>query len=120
MALNVQQVSRVSLPGEVHSEPKQKPGEVSFDQALKQAQVKMSNHAVQRLQRRGLTVDAGRAERLAGGIDKAAARGSVTSLVLMDELALLVSVPERTVVTAMSQTAMRDGVVTQIDSAVVV
>ena len=92
----------------------------AFDAALDQAQIKLSSHAEQRISRRGLTVDAEQAQRLAGGIDKAAAKGSQTSLVLMDELALLVRVPERTVVTAMAQGAMRDGVVTQIDSAVVV
>jgi hypothetical protein len=40
-------------------------------------------------------------------------------LVLLDELALLVKVPQRLVMTAMNQSAMRDGVVTRIDSAVV-
>lgn len=65
-------------------------------------------------------MDSDQAARLDGGLDQLAARGSETSLVLMDEMALLVRVPQRMVVTAMSQSAMRDGVVTRIDSAVVV
>jgi flagellar operon protein len=81
--------------------------------------VSLSRHAAQRLSRRGLPLDERRLRRLEEGIDRAAARGSDTSLVLLDELALLVKVPERMVMTAMSQSSMRDGVITRIDSAVV-
>lgn len=93
---------------------------VGFEETLESARFTLSRHAVERLSRRGLGLDAVQASRLSSGIDKAAARGSRTSLVLMDELALLVKVPQRLVVTALAQSAMRDGVVTRIDSAVVV
>ena len=90
-----------------------------FDTELDSADVKFSAHARKRLDRRGMDVTANQTQKLSRAIDRAAAKGSKTSLVLLDELALLVSVPERVVVTAMSPGAMRDGVVTQIDSAVV-
>jgi flagellar operon protein len=80
----------------------------------------LSQHAARRLDRRGLEVSSAQAERLVSAIDRAAAKGSRTSLVLLDQLALLVRIPERTVVTAMSPDAMREGVVTRIDSAVMI
>ncbi len=91
-----------------------------FEKAFEHARVSFSKHAAERLSRRSLPFDEGRVARLADGIDKAAARGADTSLVLLDELALLVKVPQRLVMTAMNQSAMKDGVVTRIDSAVVV
>jgi flagellar operon protein len=91
-----------------------------FDEVLASARVNLSQHAARRLSRRGIEVNSAQARRLVTAIDRAAAKGSRTSLVLMDELALLVRIPERTVVTAMSPGAMRDGVVTQIDSAVMI
>lgn len=90
-----------------------------FERAFEGARVSLSKHAASRLTRRDLPLDESRVKRLELGIDKAAAKGADTSLVLLDELALLVNVPQRLVLTAMSQNAMRDGVVTQIDSAVV-
>jgi flagellar operon protein len=90
-----------------------------FEDALDGARLSLSKHAATRLSRRALPLDAARVKRLEAGIDRAAARGAETSLVLLDELALLVKVPQRLVMTAMSQSAMRDGVVTRIDSAVV-
>ena len=92
----------------------------AFDSVLADARVTLSRHARARLERRALPVGADQAARLASAIDRAAAKGSRTSLVMLNELALLVRIPERVVMTAMSPDAMRDGVVTQIDSAVMI
>ena len=99
--------------------PRLPEGARTFDSVLADANVQISGHAQARMARRGLAVGPDGAAKLASAIDRAAAKGSRRSLVFLDELALLVSVPERVVVTAMSADAMRDGVVTQIDSAVV-
>jgi flagellar operon protein len=53
-------------------------------------------------------------------VDKAAAKGAKESLILMQDMALIVSVPNRTVVTAMDKQSMQDNVFTQIDSAVII
>ncbi|MNP74933.1 hypothetical protein D3C76_1718910 [compost metagenome] len=53
-------------------------------------------------------------------MDKAAAKGSKESLILMKDLAFIVSVPNRTVVTAMDGNSIKDNVFTQIDSAIVI
>lgn len=81
--------------------------------------VQFSGHALQRIERRGIPIDDGAVARLAGGVDRAAAKGSRSSLVLVDETAFVVSVPNRTVVTAVDREHMREQVFTNIDSAVI-
>ncbi|MOA07809.1 hypothetical protein D3C78_1275320 [compost metagenome] len=53
-------------------------------------------------------------------IDNAAAKGAKESLILMKDMALIVNVDNRTVVTAMDGSSMKDNVFTQIDSAVII
>jgi flagellar operon protein len=81
--------------------------------------VQFSGHALQRIERRGIPLDDGAVNRLAGGVDRAAAKGSRSSLVLVDDTAFVVSVPNRTVVTAVDREHMREQVFTNIDSAVI-
>ncbi len=81
--------------------------------------VHFSKHASQRLFSRGIEVSDEMLEGLAGAIDRAAGKGSRETLVLTDNAALVVSVPNRTVVTAFDRDNLRDGVVTSIDSAVI-
>lgn len=58
--------------------------------------------------------------RLAGGVNRAAAKGARESLVLMDDKAFVVSVRNRTVITAVDGENMKENVFTNIDSAVIV
>jgi flagellar operon protein len=103
---------------EVRQNNKQQ-GEVSFKETLAQVQdVRFSNHAQKRLQSRQINLDADDVSRLADAVDRVEKRGSQTSLVLMDDLAFLVNVPERLVVTAVDTNNHGEGVFTQIDSVV--
>jgi flagellar operon protein len=81
--------------------------------------VQFSKHAVQRLERRGLTVDNAVMQRLNDGVDRAAGKGARDAVVLVDETAFVVSVTNRTVVTAVGKDQMKDHVFTNIDSAVI-
>jgi flagellar operon protein len=81
--------------------------------------VAFSNHALARLQRRGVDVDAATAQRLDAGVSRAAAKGSRDAVVLVDDTAFVVAVRNRTVVTAVDSAHMRDHVFTNIDSAVI-
>lgn len=83
------------------------------------APVSFSGHALQRLERRGITVDAEVQRRLGEGVDRAASKGSRTAVVLIDQNAFVVGVPARTVVTAVGRDHMREHVFTNIDSAVI-
>ncbi|WP_322903914.1 TIGR02530 family flagellar biosynthesis protein [Paenibacillus campi] len=87
-----------------------------FDQNL----LKFSNHASKRLEQRGIQFSSEQIASLNQAIDKAAAKGAKDSLILMqNQVALIVNVPNRTVVTAMDGKSMKDNVFTQIDSAVI-
>jgi flagellar operon protein len=81
--------------------------------------VEFSRHAAQRLERRGIDVDASTMNRLSDGVDRAASKGSRSSVVLVDGTAFVVSVPSRTVITAVDPGHMREQVFTNIDSAVI-
>jgi flagellar operon protein len=81
--------------------------------------VTFSKHAVQRLERRNLTVDATAMQRLQDGVDRAAGKGARDAVVLVDDTAFVVSVANRTVITAVGKDQMKDHVFTNIDSAVI-
>jgi len=82
--------------------------------------VRFSNHAQQRLASRNIDLGQEQQMQLSNAIDKAAQRGGNQSLVLMDNLAFIVNVPNRTVVTALDDQSRKEGVFTQIDSVVLV
>lgn len=95
----------------------------SFQQVLQREltpeEIKFSAHAQQRLAlRSGLSET--ELKRLEDGVAKAAQKGARESLILMDNLALIVSVKNRTVITAVDGQRMKENVFTNIDSAVIV
>jgi len=79
-----------------------------------------SAHAQSRLMTRSIQLTGQQMERLQHGVNQAAQKGSRESLVVMDNLAFIVSVPNRTVVTAVDGAAKSGNVFTQIDGAVIV
>ncbi len=118
---NVGQIRPAGQPyGASRSGPASRPADGSFKAAFDRelGAVNLSRHARQRL-------SAGKAGGLdmvglARAVDRAAARGARDSLVVMGDLALVVNVPSRTVITAVESDRMGDQVFTNIDSAVVV
>ena len=83
------------------------------------AGVAFSNHAMQRVQRRGIDVSPQTLHRLSEGVARAAGKGARDSVVFVNGTAFVVSVANRTVITAVDQGHMRDFVFTNIDSAVI-
>jgi flagellar operon protein len=82
-------------------------------------QLKFSNHAIERMQSRGISYSPEDMTRLGAAVQKAAAKGSKDTLVLMDNSALIVSVKNNTVVTVMDKNALKENVFTNIDSTIV-
>lgn len=80
--------------------------------------VKFSAHAAERLRGRNLSPD--EMSRINRGLERAAGKGSKDSLLLLPDLALVVNVPNRTVVTAVGGDRLKEGVFTNIDSAVII
>lgn len=101
-------------------------GSISFEEILKQKQdvtgsseLKFSKHAAMRLEDRNINLSEEQNERLESGVRKASEKGIRESLVIVDSLAFIVNVPNKTVVTAMDQNESDDNVYTNIDGAVV-
>lgn len=82
------------------------------------AGLKFSRHASERLESRQISLSPQQMARLEQGITRAAGKGARESLVLLDDLALVVSVKNRTIITAASRQDLRENVFTNIDSAV--
>jgi flagellar operon protein len=80
--------------------------------------LRWSAHAVQRLAQRQIAVTPEVQQRLEGAVERLAAKGGRESLVMVDRMAFVVSVTNRTVITAVDPAGMRDQVFTNIDSAV--
>ena len=79
-----------------------------------------SKHAVERLQSRGITMGPESLSRLEKAFDKAQTKGAKDTLVLMDDSAFIMSVKNKTIVTAMDKAMLKENVFTNIDSTVIV
>ena len=102
------------------------PSGLSFGEILKQKQdvtesseLRFSKHAAMRLDDRNINLSEEQSERLENGVIKASEKGIRESLVIVDSLAFIVNVPNKTVVTAMDQTESNDNIFTNIDGAVI-
>ena len=82
--------------------------------------VKFSQHAQERLRSRGITLSEADLKSLAGAITSVAQKGGKESLIMQGDTAFVVSVANRTVITAMDRKCMVGSVITNIDSAAVI
>ncbi len=102
-------------------------GTGSFRDVLRTAQapsvaqpLKFSAHAQQRLASRNIQLSSDDVAKMNAMADKAAAKGSKQSLFMMRDVAMVVSIQNRTVITAVDQSSMKENVFTNIDSAAVI
>lgn len=84
------------------------------------AALKFSNHAVDRMQARGIRFSPEEMGKIESAVSKAASKGSKETLLLTDAAALIVSVKDKTVVTVMDKASLKENVFTNIDSTVVI
>lgn len=80
--------------------------------------VKISKHAQMRMQARNVNLSEQQQLKLSQAVDKANAKGVNDTLVVMDKMAFIVNVKNRTVITALNSGDMKDNVFTNIDGAV--
>jgi len=80
--------------------------------------VQFSAHAQRRLQNRAIPFGQEELHRLQQAVDKAESKGARDSLILIDELALVVNIKNRVVITAIDKESRRDNIFTNIDSVV--
>ena len=102
----LQQKSKISVEGNL--------SEVVY------GELKFSKHSLNRLNDRNIQLNTEQLDRLNDGAKKAGEKGIRDSLVIVDQLAFIVNVPNKTVVTAMDSTATDENIFTNINGAVIV
>ncbi len=83
-------------------------------------ELKFSAHAIKRLNDRQINMSATDLSRLTEGVKKVDGKGASSSLILVDDMAYIVSVKNKIVVTALDKTATLGNVFTNIDSVAIV
>ncbi|HTV73747.1 MAG TPA: TIGR02530 family flagellar biosynthesis protein [Candidatus Acidoferrales bacterium] len=82
--------------------------------------LKFSAHAMARLQSRNISLTSEDVTKMNAMADKAAAKGAKNSLFIVRDTAMIVSIKNRTVITAVDSDSMKDNVFTNIDSAAII
>jgi flagellar operon protein len=117
-----QSKKRDGVPGEFDQvfgrELEKAEGAHDFNQV--KAPLKFSAHASQRLKDRKIALDPMTMAKVSDAVDKAEAKGVEDTLVLTNDAALIVSVKNRTVITALDKNSLSGNVFTNIDGAVVI
>ncbi|MGL4730152.1 MAG: TIGR02530 family flagellar biosynthesis protein [Clostridium sp.] len=95
----------------------------SFDDILKSEKAKdqgftLSNHSAKRLKHRNIELNDELLKKINEGINKASEKGSRESLILYKDIALVASIKNRTIITAMHKDKDEVNVITNIDSVV--
>lgn len=105
----------------VQEQTKQKPAQQSSFESVFQRELerlKFSKHATQRLSTRDISLDEAQLNKLQEAVKKAEEKGARDSLVMLNNTAFIVNIPNRTVVTAMPVSPEEENVFTNIDSVV--
>lgn len=92
-----------------------------LDKTLQEtSELKLSAHALRRLDQRNLKLSQKDMEQLKQAVDKAEAKGARESLLLYKDMAFVASIRNRTIITAVGQKDAKENVFTNIDSAVII
>ena len=88
------------------------------DKANKSSELKFSKHAELRMQARNISLSQVQKDKMLDAVNKAGDKGVKDSLVLMDNVAFVVNVKNKTVITAVNSNELKENVFTNIDGAV--
>ncbi len=110
-----------SAPLQLDRHSKTQPGHLSteFRDLLESKVLKFSHHAEMRMEQRGIKLQPESLSQIMHAVEEAASKGAKDSLIVYRDIAMIVNVPSRTVVTAMDGQQMKSNIFTQIDSAVI-
>ena len=105
-----------------HAVTKHGSGTDSFADILsaEETKVSFSQHAISRLQERNLSLSEQELSKLDSTVEKMARKGARESLIYMNDIALVVSVTNKKVITAMDGASAKDNIFTNIDSAAII
>jgi len=100
---------------------KNKAAQESFQDVFKKATgVKFSSHAMDRIKSRNIQLGQEDMEKITRALDLAGEKGSKEALLVCEEMVLIASVKNRTVISAVDKENLKERVFTNIDSAVIV
>lgn len=117
--MTVQHIAGRVVSGTPEAIPRPPATRSDFAALLRRAEAfEVSAHAAQRLAEHGIDVTGPAQDQIADALDRLSAKGARDAVLIGADAAFVVNVPNRTLVTALSPGEMRDRVVTQIDSAV--
>ena len=88
------------------------------DQEVQSQEVTFSKHARTRAEERGIEITQGLIDQLKGGMIRAQAKGAKNVLAMDEDKAFIINVPNKKVITAITQDEMGESVFTNIDGAV--
>ena len=124
--------NRFVIPGSINRIPSARQPErqsrvsndIQFKNVLKEAliqekAIRFSKHAQERMDQRSISLSHAEIDRINTAMEKARAKGVKDSLILMGDLALIVNIPSKTVVTALDGENLKENVFTNIDGAVI-
>ncbi|WP_168122248.1 TIGR02530 family flagellar biosynthesis protein [Paenibacillus sp. HB172176] len=103
----------------VHSDLKKAAKDSPFQKMLQSEVLNFSRHAETRMAERGIQLQPESLDKIRDAVDQAASKGAKDSLIVYRDIAMIVNVPSRTVVTAMDGNQMKSNVFTKIDSAII-
>ncbi|MDZ5711725.1 TIGR02530 family flagellar biosynthesis protein [Jeotgalibacillus haloalkalitolerans] len=110
----------------IHTPPaapvKKQTKQTGFGDKLQQVmgeELKFSRHANERLSSRNIQITPAQWQRVSDKVNEAEGKGVKDSLVLLDQAALIVSIQNRTVVTAMDKKDLNDQIFTGIDGTII-
>jgi len=94
--------------------------DILSQKVIEKPELKFSAHALRRMQERDMHPSQVELKRLNEGFEKAREKGALSSLILVDEMAYVVSVKNQTVITALDKNAAQGNVFSNIDSVAIV
>lgn len=120
---SIEQMSGSLLQSQKTGKPKSYDKKISFEEILNakqatDAELKFSKHANERLMSRNIDLSGEQLERLSLGLKKAQEKGINESLVMVDDIAFIVNIKNKTVITAVNDSD--DKIFTNIDGAVII
>lgn len=119
-AVMFSQIRPVSSPAQQAPKTSGRESSIPFDEILEDKKINFTKHAERRLASRQIDLKVEDQQKLEKAMGALSQKGAKDSLVLMGELAFVVNVPQRTVITAMTKDQMNEQVFTNIDSTILV
>lgn len=120
MPLPLEGIRHNQAGANVNAAGKFKPfGELLQDKINGTPGLKLSAHAERRLKERNIVLNSEDMAKIEDAVTRAAAKGSRESLVMYGDIALVASVKNNTLITAMDGDSLKEHVFTNIDSAVI-